>query len=305
MSVASALPLVSEGAVAAIETRDLVVTFGGVRAVDGVSFSVRPGEMFGLLGPNGAGKTTTIRVLNSLLPPVCRRCIRRSALDVRRSSMAVRRVIGYVPQQLSIDAALTGARTSGCSRGSSTSRARSDVQRIADALEVMGLSDAADRLAGTYSGGMIRRLELAQALVNRPRILILDEPTIGLDPVARVVRCGRASSRLRAELGLTVLLTTHYMDEADALCDRVAMMNRGRLRAVGSPAELKAALGPTATLDDVFRRFAGEVDADEGGEQKLSLSAQHAPDGTPCRLKQSPDSALTQSPRTRIPCGCS
>jgi ABC-2 type transport system permease protein len=123
-------------------------------------------------------------------------------------------------------------------------------------LETMGLTEAADRLVSTYSGGMIRRLELAQALVNRPRLLVLDEPTIGLDPIARSSVWERIG-RLRAETGMTVLLTTHYMDEADTLCDRVAMMHRARLRALGTPEELKADLGADATLEDVFRHYTG------------------------------------------------
>ena len=127
----------------------------------------------------------------------------------------------------------------------------------------MGLEDVAGRLASTYSGGMIRRLELAQALVNRPRVLIMDEPTIGLDPVARSSVWDRLLE-LREEFGMTILLTTHYMEEADALCHRVGLMHRGRLRAVGSPAALKADIGPTATLEDVFRNVTSDEFDDQG-----------------------------------------
>jgi ABC-2 type transport system ATP-binding protein len=129
-------------------------------------------------------------------------------------------------------------------------------ERVAAALEEMGLSEVADRLAGTYSGGMIRRLELAQALVNRPRLLVLDEPTVGLDPVARDGVWQRVEE-MQAATGMTVLLTTHYMEEADLLCDRVALMHLGRIRAEGSPHDLKAELGAGATLDDVFREYTG------------------------------------------------
>jgi ABC-2 type transport system ATP-binding protein len=128
--------------------------------------------------------------------------------------------------------------------------------RVDDALDAMQLLDVADSLAGTYSGGMIRRLELAQALVNRPSLLILDEPTVGLDPIARDSVWAQVR-RMQAEFGMTVLLTTHYMEEADALCDRVALMHHGRLQAVGTPAELKRTVSREATLEDVFRQYAG------------------------------------------------
>ena len=255
--------MTTSGPIPAVECRDLVYRFGAVRAVDGISFSVEPGEVFGLLGPNGAGKTTTIRVLTTLLKPDVGSA-RIFGLDVATRSIQVRRLLGYVPQQLSIDGQLTGyenvwlfTRLFDVPRGERASRAR-------EALGLMGLATVADRMASTYSGGMIRRLELAQALVNRPRLLILDEPTIGLDPIARGTVWKRVRD-LRRELGTTVLLTTHYMEEADALCERVAMMQHGRIRATGTPHELKAALGPSATLDDVFRSVAGAIDDEEGG----------------------------------------
>jgi ABC-2 type transport system ATP-binding protein len=243
------------GAVPAVRCRSLRHRFGQNVAVDGIDLTVHQGEVFGLLGPNGAGKTTTIRVLNTLLP-VQEGVVEVLGVDVHRSPMAVRRLLGFVPQQLSIEAALTG-------RENVTWFARLfDVprndrkQRVDQALEVMGLAEVSDRLASTYSGGMIRRLELAQALVNRPQLLVLDEPTVGLDPVARDGVWQRVEE-LREATGMTVLLTTHYMEEAEALCDRVALMHLGRLRAEGSPEELKAALGASSTLEDVFRHFTG------------------------------------------------
>jgi ABC-2 type transport system ATP-binding protein len=247
----------------AIECRDLRHRFDGVTALDGVSFEVRTGEVFGLLGPNGAGKTTTIRVLTTLL-----RADEGSAavfgLDVTRHRMAVRRVVGYVPQQLSADAALSGYENVWLfARLYDVPRA--DLRRrIEEAIRLMDLETAANRLVSTYSGGMVRRLELAQALVNRPRLLILDEPTIGLDPVARASVWDRVRA-LRAETGMTVLLTTHYMEEADQLCERVALMHRGVVRAMGRPEALKHELGPEATLEDVFRRHTGSLLEDEGG----------------------------------------
>ena len=181
--------------------------------------------------------------------------------DVKRSPLAVRRLLGYVPQQLSIESALTGRENVAWFARLFDAPRRQRGSRVNDVLEVMGLADAADRLAGTYSGGMIRRLELAQALVNRPALLVLDEPTIGLDPVARDGVWLRVEE-LRQATGMTVLLTTHYMEEADALCDRVALMHLGRIRAEGTPAALKAAHGAEATLEDVFRFHTGTQLAD-------------------------------------------
>jgi ABC-2 type transport system ATP-binding protein len=249
--------------VPAISCRNLVHTFGDVRAVDDLTFDVAAGEVFGLLGPNGAGKTTTIRAITTLMPPTAG-TVEVFGLDTRRAAMRIRRLLGYVPQQLSIDGQLTGyenvilfARLFDVPRGERR-------ERVDAAMELVGLEDAAGRQASTYSGGMIRRLELAQALVNRPRMLVLDEPTIGLDPVARRSLWDRLME-LRATFGMTVLLTTHYMEEAEELCDRVALMHLGRLREVGTPEELKAELGPDATLEDVFRAATSEGLDDQKG----------------------------------------
>jgi ABC-2 type transport system ATP-binding protein len=247
----------------AVDCRGLRYQFGQVVAVDNVSFSVAPGEVFGLLGPNGAGKTTTIRVLTTLLRP------REGEIDVfglatHRFPMQVRRLLGYVPQQLSVDAQLTGYENVWLFARLFDVPRRERRGRALDALELVGLSAVADRLASTYSGGMIRRLELAQALVNRPRVLVMDEPTIGLDPIARSTVWERVL-QLRAAFGTTIVLTTHYMEEADELCDRVGLMHHGRLRALGSPASLKDEVGPGATLDDVFRAHAGRQLPEEGG----------------------------------------
>ncbi|HVB76538.1 MAG TPA: ATP-binding cassette domain-containing protein [Candidatus Nitrosotalea sp.] len=246
----------------AVECVELGRSFGAVRAVDHVSFTVAPGEVFGLLGPNGAGKTTTIRVLVTLIAPDSGEA-RVFGLRTDRESMAVRRLIGYVPQQLSADGALTGRENVALFTMLYDLPRGERRHRIEESLEIMGLSDAADRLAGTYSGGMVRRLELAQALINRPRLLILDEPTIGLDPVARS-EVWRRIEALRRETGMSVLITTHYMEEADQLCDRLAVMHQGHIRVQGRPQELKAALGAAATLEDVFRHHSGDQ-LDEGG----------------------------------------
>jgi ABC-2 type transport system ATP-binding protein len=228
----------------AVEVTGLSHRFGDHVAVDDFDLTVSPGECFGLLGPNGAGKTTTLRVLNTLYPPQSG-TVRVFGLDVHTAAMSVRRLLGYVPQQLSIEGALSG---------------RENVSWFARLYDVPRRERAArvaDRLASTYSGGMVRRLELAQALVNRPALLVLDEPTVGLDPVARDSVWARVQE-MQERYGMTVLLTTHYMEEADILCDRVALMHLGRLRAVGTPNELKAELGPDASLEDVFRHHTGE-----------------------------------------------
>jgi ABC-2 type transport system ATP-binding protein len=248
---------------AAVEIRDISRRFGEVVAVDQVSFIVRPGEIFGLLGPNGAGKTTTIRILVTLLPPDSGEAS-VFGLDAVRDTMAVRRLIGYVPQQLSADGSLTGRENVILMARLYDLPRRERDRAVPEALELMGLAGACDRLVSTYSGGMVRRLELAQALVNKPRLLVLDEPTIGLDPIARGDVWERVQE-LREQAGTTILLTTHYMEEADQLCDRIALMHRGRIRAEGSPSQLKSGLGPGATLEDVFRHYSGGDLADERG----------------------------------------
>lgn len=251
----------------AVDCEHLTHRYGTFTAVDDLTLQVRRGETMGLLGPNGAGKTTAVRVLTTLTP-VQEGRVRIFGLDADRHTMDIRYNIGYVPQQLSIEPALTGrqnvelfARLYDIPR---TERA----ERVDHALESMQLLDVADAVAGTYSGGMVRRLELAQALVNRPLLLILDEPTVGLDPIARDSVWTQVRA-MQAEFGMTVLLTTHYMGEADALCDRVALMHHGRLRALGTPAELKAKVAPAeasdgASLEDVFRHYAGSDLTDDG-----------------------------------------
>ena len=253
-SSARARSSAESGDAPALEVAELVVRYGDFVAVDGVSFAVRRGEVFGLLGPNGAGKTTVIRVLTGLLKPVSGGA-RVFGADVARDTMRVRQATGYVPQQLSVDAGLSGWENVWLFARLFDVPRRERNERIDEALEVVGLIEASRRLAGTYSGGMIRRLELAQALVNRPHLLILDEPTIGLDPLARASVWERVES-LRQELGMTVLLTTHYMEEADELCHRIAVMHRGTVRAEGTPQALKVQVAEAATLDDVFRHFA-------------------------------------------------
>lgn len=235
--------------------------FGELAAVAGVSFAVAPGEAFGLLGPNGAGKTTTVRVLATLLPADEGRAL-VAGYDVRRDGLEVRASIGYIPQALSADAALTArenlefyARVTGVPR-------RVRAERIAEAVEAMEIGGWLDRLARTLSGGMLRRLEIATALLNRPRVLLLDEPTVGLDPNARRVVWERLHA-LREQSGTTILVTTHLMEEAERHCDRLAIMDRGALVAQGTPPELIAS-HQASGIEDVFVSVTGRT-IEEGG----------------------------------------
>jgi ABC-2 type transport system ATP-binding protein len=238
-----------------ISMRALTREFGSTRAVDRLDLDIEPAEVFGLVGRNGAGKTTTVKMLTTLLPPTSGTAL-VAGYDIQTQAAQVRRVIGYVPQALSADGELTGfenllvfARLFDIPRAERR-------RRIAEALAFMELTDAADRLVRSYSGGMIRRLEIAQSTLHRPKALFLDEPTVGLDPLARHA-VWRHIAKLNVEYGTTVVLTTHYMDEAEALCRRIAVMHKGAAVAVDTPQGLKARLGPDATLDDVFAHFTG------------------------------------------------
>jgi ABC-2 type transport system ATP-binding protein len=243
--------------VAAIETSRLTRRFGTLTAVDGLTLSVSQGSIFGLVGPNGAGKSTTLKMLTTLLPPSAGSA-RVAGLELGERPREVRRRIGYVPQLLSAEGALTGwenlmvfARLHGVPRDERR-------ERIRQALELIGLTEAADVVVQRYSGGMIRRLEIAQAVLHHPGVLFLDEPTVGLDPVARRTVWEHVRA-LRSRFGTTVLLTTHYMEEADELCDGMAILHQGKVAAMGSPAELRAAVGAGATLDDAFVHFTGNA----------------------------------------------
>jgi ABC-2 type transport system ATP-binding protein len=224
-----------------IEVEGLVRDFkGGVRAVDGIDLLVAPGEIYGFLGPNGAGKSTTVLVLTTLLPPTSGTA-RVAGLDVVRQGAEVRRAIGASLQESALDPFLTGRehmRLQSALHGlGKTERER----RGSELLERVGLTDAADRKVGGYSGGMKRRLDLGLALVHGPRLLFLDEPTTGLDPQSRAALWDEV--RRLAGDGVTVFLTTQYLEEADVLADRVGIIDRGRIVAEGSPAELKEAIG--------------------------------------------------------------
>jgi ABC-2 type transport system ATP-binding protein len=214
---------------------------GKLKAVDGLSFEVREREIFGFLGPNGAGKTTTIKMLTTLLKPtsgsaeVCGHDINSSPNDVRAA-------IGIVPQEYTADEDLTGyqnirfcADLYGIPRSVSKDRTK-------ELLDLVGLQDSAERKVQTYSGGMRRRLEIACGLINHPRLLFLDEPTLGLDVQTRTA-VWEYIKKLKVDYGMTLFMTTHYLEEADGVCDRIAIIDHGRLVKIGAPAELKAGLG--------------------------------------------------------------
>jgi ABC-2 type transport system ATP-binding protein len=240
---------------------DLVLSYGTVEAVRGVSFSMETGQVFGLLGPNGAGKTSLLRVLVGLRRPVSGQ-VQVLGRDVVLHPRAVRRLVGYVPQVHSADGSLTGRENASLFARLCGLRGRRRRDRVEEVLALMGLSTVADSLARTYSGGTVRRLEIACALVGAPRVLLLDEPTLGLDPVARRAVWEHVHLQ-RSECGTSVLVTTHDMAQAQQHCDRVAVMSAGRILAEGSPSQLRSALRPEATLEDAFVALTGSGPATE------------------------------------------
>jgi ABC-2 type transport system ATP-binding protein len=257
-----------------IEVEGLVKVFkGGVRAVDGIDLQVAPGEIYGFLGPNGAGKSTTVLVLTTLLPPTAGSA-RVAGLDVVRNGPEVRRAIGASLQESALDPFLTGREHMRLQSSLHGVPKPERGPRGDELLGRVGLSEAADRKVGGYSGGMKRRLDLALALLHRPRLLFLDEPTTGLDPQSRAALWDEVR-RLAGE-GVTVFLTTQYLEEADVLADRVGIIDHGRIVAEGTPGELKAQIGRQTVeaiprdprererLAGVLHRF-GEDAASAGG----------------------------------------
>ena len=241
----------------AIVAEGLDKRYKTVRALDGLTFTVREGEVFGLLGPNGAGKSTTVRILTTLTRPDAGRAV-VAGEDVVRNPNGVRRSTGYVAQQSGVDPEATGRENlllQGRIHAMSGEPLR---RRVDELLELVGLADAADRVSRGYSGGMKRRLDIALGLVHRPRVLFLDEPTTGLDPEARAVMWVEVE-RLAQQESLTILLTTHYLEEADRLAQRVAIVSRGKVVVEGTPEELKRGLegeSVSVELQDVDGRLA-------------------------------------------------
>ena len=253
----------------AVLVDDLVVRFGELEAVGGLSFAVAPGEVFGLLGPNGAGKTTVIRVLTTLLAPTEGRAL-VAGFDVRTESLAVRASIGYIPQAISVDGALTAYENLDFYGSVTGVPRRERRERIAEAIQTMKLEPMLDRLARTLSGGMLRRLEIASALLNRPEVLFLDEPTVGLDPNARTMVWEELQA-LGERAGTTILVTTHVMEEAERHCDRLGVIDRGRLVEQGAPAELLAR-HEAESLEEVFTAVTGRPIGEQSDEEEGRLS---------------------------------
>jgi ABC-2 type transport system ATP-binding protein len=241
----------------AIDARGLVKTYpGGVRALDGVSFQVEQGTVFGLLGPNGAGKSTTVKILSTLSLPDAGEA-RVAGHEVTTSPDRVRRAIGAVSQRSAVDPEATGRENMQLQGHVYGMRGRDLAGRVTELLERFSLSDAADRVVRTYSGGMRRKLDVALGLIHRPSVLFLDEPTTGLDPEARAELWGEIARLTRSD-GLTIMLTTHYLEEADRLARRLAIVDHGRLVAEGTPDELKAELRGEAINVELREAGSGE-----------------------------------------------
>jgi ABC-2 type transport system ATP-binding protein len=242
----------------AIDVRAIVKRFGDFTAVDGVSFTVEEGEIFGLLGPNGAGKSTLIRMMTTLLPPTSGTAL-INGFDVATKADDVRRSIGVIPQAMTTDLELSVeenllifAKLYGVPRDKRN-------RLMTELLEAVELTQWRDKQVKQLSGGMRRRVEIARGLVHEPRVFFLDEPTTGLDPVSRT-NVWEMIQKIKQQRDLTVLITTHYMDEADKLCDRIAIVDHGVLVALDSPAALKASIpGKDPTLDDVFVHYTGSA----------------------------------------------
>ncbi|HMK93749.1 MAG TPA: ATP-binding cassette domain-containing protein [Thermoleophilia bacterium] len=284
---------------AVIEVRDLVKVYGrDTRALDGITFDVGHGELFGFLGPNGAGKTTTIRILATLLRPTSG-VARVAGFDVATHPNEVRKRLGLAMQTPTLDQFSTGRETLELAGRLHRLPPGQIKSRADELLELMGLSGVAKKLTGTYSGGMKRRLDLASALMHRPSLLILDEPTEGLDPQSRTA-LWEELERIGAE-GTTMLLTTHYMEEADRLCSRLAIVDNGRIVVEGGPAELKETVGADSVVLQLEPGDTGDTGAtsdaaDTGGNGGNG----HAEDrvATVCRLLENmlPCEAVTPHP---------
>jgi ABC-2 type transport system ATP-binding protein len=224
-----------------IATEGLTKTYGKSAAVDHVSFSVQEGEVFGLLGPNGAGKTTTIKMLNTLIRIGSGKA-RVAGLDVAKEGNAVRRIIGLVPQEMTLDRDLTATRNLSIQAKLYDVPDDAAKRKIEELLGLVDLKEVAQKEVGNYSWGMQRRLQIALGLIHNPKVLFLDEPTLGLDVQSRLLIWDYIK-KLNKDLKMTILLTTHYLEEADDLCDRIAIINAGKIEAEGTPNQLKSASG--------------------------------------------------------------
>ena len=241
-----------------IETKKLTRKFGSFTAVDSLDISIKEGEAFALLGTNGAGKSTVIKMLTTLLPITSGEAF-IDGFNITTQPEKVRRVIGYVPQMLSVDGTLTAMENLMLFAKLYDIPKKECKERVLDSLKFMGLTDVANKQVHEYSGGMTRRLEIAQAMLHRPSVLFLDEPTVGLDPIACKTVWDHIQLLIK-QYNTTILMTTHLMEEAEYLCNRIAFMSHGKLVALGTPKELKDSINkPGTTLEDVFIHYSTEV----------------------------------------------
>jgi ABC-2 type transport system ATP-binding protein len=254
-------PLYDPNAPSAIEVEHIVKKYGDFTAVDDVSFSVKEGEIFGLLGPNGAGKSTLIRMMTTLIPITSGKA-RIAGHDVAKEANAARRMIGVIPQALTSDLDLTVTENMNIYAKLYDVPAKERKASIDELLELVDLTKWRDAQTKTLSGGMRRRLEIARGLVHHPRIFFLDEPTTGLDPVSRVA-VWEMLGNIKEHRKLTILITTHYMDEADRLCDRIAIVDHGKLVALDTPMALKSSVPGSNVIEAQFENPPGDW------EQKL------------------------------------
>lgn len=251
-----------------IEVTKLTKRFKDFTAVDDVSFSVKRGDIFACLGPNGAGKSTIIKMLITLLAPTSGKAI-IDGHDVVHRAGEVRHLIGYVPQSISVDGTLTAYENLMLFARLYDIPSSERKSRIKETLSFLKLEDHADSLVRTFSGGMVRKMEVGQAMLHRPKVLFLDEPTTGLDPIARQ-SVWEELSKLRNNLGTTIFFSTHYMEEADGVSDQVAIINRGKIAAIGSVPELKARTNKQdATLEDAFIFFSGNTISETGNFREI------------------------------------
>ena len=235
---------------AAIDVRNIVKKFGDFTAVKGISFAVESGEIFGLLGPNGAGKSTLIRMLTTLIPPTEGTAL-VAGFDIVKDANGVRRAIGVIPQAMTSDLELSVEENLSFYAKLYSVPKEKRTRLIKELLESVELTQWADKQVKNLSGGMRRRVEIARGLVHEPRIFFLDEPTTGLDPVSRVA-VWEMLQRIKSQRDLTILITTHYMDEADKLCDRIAIVDHGELKALASPLTLKASIPGKNVIEASF-----------------------------------------------------
>jgi ABC-2 type transport system ATP-binding protein len=286
---------------AAIEVADLTKRFGAFCAVDHLNFSVAPGEIFGLLGPNGAGKSTLIRMLTTLIPPT-EGVARVNGANVATEANLVRKVIGVIPQAMTSDLDLT-ARENLLIFAKLYSIPREKYRRlIPELLAAVDLTPWADKPLKMFSGGMRRRLEIARGLVHEPKIFFLDEPTTGLDPVSRVA-VWEMLAKLKRERDLTILLTTHYMDEADKLCDRIAIVDHGKLVALDSPLRLKASVPGNNVVEVSFSsvpagwtdtlRALSDVTEVKADGPAFRLSSRNGPNTTVALMRATQQAGMT------------